>query len=314
MKRSDDFAQYTQSGLPAVLVSSDGHVLSRSNAALSLSRKFRCNSNLQPFFPPDFKETFAYCAEKSEVATIALSLPEGSCLSALLVPTRYEDGDCFLLLLFKEELLADLPFCLSSAVRAAFAKESPKSEDAEFAAEFFTRALRKSYAFALTEEDFPNVFSVKHACAFLNRFSKERLLEQGMDINALCTSDCADLPLYNFPRFTALITCLCLFCLSVCREAEIRALFFTEAERIALRLSFLPKEELSPNVALPLSLFETPLRLVCYDIFEEQDEKGVRSLTLICQKTVPAGAIRTDEDEKLAELLLSVLLARVTEE
>ena len=47
---------------------------------------------------------------------------------------------------------------------------------------------------------------------------------------------------------------------------------------------------------------------------EEQDEKGVRSLTLICQKTVPAGAIRTDEDEKLAELLLSVLLARVTEE
>ena len=311
MKRSDDFVRYTETGLPTVLMSYDKHVLSRNEKALSFSKKFRCRSNLSDCLPCGIDPILQYCTEQGEVEILSLTLPEQSTVSALLVPTRYLDAPCFLLFLFEEAVLSDLPARLSTAVRAAFSAEGRQDAENEFAAEFFTRALRKSYALALTEEDFPKVFSVKHACAFLNRFSKERLLDEGMSISALCTTDCADLPLYNFPRLTALLTCLCLFCLPLCLDREVRVLFFLEREKTAIRLTFQPQADAVKDPALTLDLFEAPLRLLDFQLYKECTAEGMTSLSLICQRTVPAGAIRTDEEQELAERLLPLLLAHI---
>ena len=66
MKKTDTFGVFTQSPFPTALLSSDAHILSRNEKALTISRKFRCRSN------------FACC------------LPEG--MSRFLVTVRKADA------------------------------------------------------------------------------------------------------------------------------------------------------------------------------------------------------------------------------
>ncbi len=308
MKRSDEFVRYAEAGLPALLLSADGHVLSRNELALSISGKLRCRSNLLPYLPENIHTVLKECKEQCEVAIIPLLLPQTEQLSALVIPTEFEKQHCFLLLLFRESILADLPPHLSTAVRKTFWKNQHPDYDSENAAEFFTHALRKGFALALTAEDFPQIFSAKHACAFLNRFSEKALQHQLPEINALCTTDCIDLPLYNFPRFTALLICLCLFCIPMCDKDGLKVLFFLEQEQMSVRLT-LPADDSLGDAPLPLSLFEAPLHLLGYRASYQKDADGSLHLILTCEKAVPAGSIRTDEDDRTAELFLQILLS-----
>jgi hypothetical protein len=99
-------------------------------------------------------------------------------------------------------------------------------------------------------------------------------------------------------------------------DCRVRALFYTENEKATVKMSFKRpadgNKDGNKSDALPL-LFETPLALLGYEVRLENTKDGRTDLLLLCQKAMPAGAIRTPADEELAERLLEILLFPFTE-
>lgn len=197
------------------------------------------------------------------------------------------------------------------AVRASHPLGDPENTDAEFAAEFFTRTLRRGFALAFSEDDFPNVFSFRNACDFLTHFAKQPLLAKEDALSVLCTADCSKLPLYNFPRFTALLSCLCLFCLSFSKDGRARVVFFVEQERGCVKISFHHDDPDALSDPDLFRLFEECFHDLDYAIPQRICEEHNFSLILCCNKAVPVGSIRTDEDREIADRLVQLLLARL---
>lgn len=313
MSRSHSFESFNGGALPCVLMSMELRVLARNERALALSRKFRVRSTLRPCLPEDAPSLLSLCRKKVEVTVLPLSLPDAPSYSALCIPVCYGTEPCSLLLLFPSARLEHLPPKLSSAVRASHFWGIPESTDTEFAAEFFTHTLRRGFALAFTEDDFPNVFSFKNACDFLADFAKQLPLGNNAPLDLLCTSDCQTLPLYNFPRFTALLCCLVLFCLSYAADERIRAVFFVEQERGGVQISFRHsglEASITPD-SDPFLLFEYCFHSLEYTMTRQFCDDRLVLLTVCCNKAVPAGSIRTDEDETTAERLLEILLERL---
>jgi hypothetical protein len=314
MKRSDSFDSFAKSTLPALVLSFDFHVAARNESALALSNKCRIGSAFSPCLKEDERVLLLEGHPKGEVLIASVLLPEREALSALFIPCYKREEPCFLTVLFEEVHLKGLPPLLSQALRGQ--ERVPASVDSEAAAEFFEKSFRRAFASALSPQDFPEIFLIRHACAFLNRFSDRTLKDLGFEIEALCTVDCQSLPLYNFPRFTALLLGLCLFCLLGSTDCRVRALFYTENEKATVKMSFKRpadgNKDGNKSDALPL-LFETPLALLGYEVRLENTKDGRTDLLLLCQKAMPAGAIRTPADEELAERLLEILLFPFTE-
>ena len=311
MKKHDAFEGYAKAGLPAALLSLDLHILSRNDSALALSRKFRIGSNFSTCLDPTDSARLRDLYFEGEVCRLLLYLPESEPLSALFIPTEREKEPCFLLICFPEHLLRDLPLCLSDAFRQSFTKNDASLKDSETAAEFFTKTFRHSFVLGLSAEDRPEKFLICHACAYLNRFSDRSLFEKGFEIEALCTKDSFDLPLYNFPRITALLAGICLFCLLCSENGRVRALFYTVNRRAAVQLTFLPDQSGKlPKDRLPL-LFDLPLDTLCFDATVTQSPNGQAVIDILCRKAMPIGSIRTPEDEAAAQTALEQLLCHL---
>lgn len=308
MKRSDAPAKVPGTGLPACILSLDLHILARNESALALSKKFRIGSNFTSCLEPTDRQDLFALYKQGEVGVFALSLPEQEEVSALFIPTVREDQPCFWAVCFKGQMLADLPSRLSKAFRPSTKGDRQTDAESEFAAEFFTKTFRRSYALGLSAEERKDIFLIRHACAFLNRFSDRSLVQNGMEIEAFCTEDSEKLPLYNFPRFTALLVGICLFCVLSSRESKVKVLFYTERERACARLSFLPSKDYDDTATGLPDLFETPLQLLSFSAVADKRADGRMVIDILCQKTMPAGSIFTPEDELLIQNLLEIML------
>ena len=308
MKRSDARAKVPGRGLPACILSLDFHVLARNESALALSRKFRIGSNLSTCLEAADRQSLLKLYQQGEVGVFALSLPEQEEATALFIPTVREESPCFMAVCFKEQTLGDLPSRLSNAFRPSAKGDIQKDTESEIAAEFFKKTFRRSYALGLSAEERKDIFLIRHACTFLNRFSDRSLLQNGMEIEALCTEDSEKLPLYNFPRFTALLVGICLFCILSSQESKVKVLFYTERERACARLSFLPSKDYESTAAGLPDLFDTPLSLLSFCASADKRADGRMVIDILCQKTMPAGSIFTPADETLIQNLLEILL------
>ncbi|MBQ8235782.1 MAG: hypothetical protein IJZ37_03750 [Clostridia bacterium] len=307
MKKTDTFGVFTQSPFPTALLSSDAHILSRNEKALTISRKFRCRSNFACCLPEGYEQIFGDCQKSGRSHVLSLNLPQKGRVDALLIPSVMEDTPCFVLI-----LLSDKPTKPSKKVSdqpATRAFCAPNAFDTEAGEDLFAPLLRRCFILGLGAPVTAPAVSIEHACSFLNRFSENLLKEKGLSMRAKCTTDCTKLPLPSFTQFSALLAGICLFCLLGSADQKLNVLFYVEHECAAVRLTYPTKEDVLCAEEFPLCLFAKSLQTLGWSIIEESSCNGKAFFTLRANTAMPAGSIRT-EDELLAKRLEDYLLAQ----
>lgn len=307
MKKTDHFGVFTESPFPTALLSSDAHILSRNEKALTISRKFRCRSNFACCLPEGYEQIFSDCQKSGRSHVLSLTLPPKGMVDALLIPSVMEDTPCFVLILLSDK--PTKPSKMSSVLPAARAFCAPNSFDTEAGEELFAPLLRRCFILSLGAPAVAPAVSIEHACSFLNRFSEKLLKEKGLSLRAKCTTDCAKLPLPSFTQFSALLAGICLFCLLGSADQKLSVLFYVEHECAAVRLTYPIKEEMVFAQEFPLCLFAKSLHTLGWSVIEERSCGGKAVFTLRCNTAMPAGSIRT-EDDLVAKRLEDDLLAR----
>ena len=307
MKKTDAFSKYIKAPFSAVLLSEDARVLSRSDRALTLSKKFRCRSNFTPCLPPDYQERFLACKKNAELALLPVRLEEKK-LSALLIPVEYEERPCYLLILLeKEELSATTPY-LSRILCKAFYDDSLLQNEA--GEEFLADTLRRSFALSLATKQQPEIFTLKHGCMLLNRFSQNGLKAHGLFIEAFCTDDCAEFPFPDFPRMGALLLGICLFLLLGSGSQRLKVLFFVEKEHLCVQI-LLKTESALDGSLFDGSIFEKALLALNWERAQTVYLDGTLRLILRSKKALPGKHFASDQTEQQALALLQLLLEKL---
>ena len=308
-----------------VVISQQGEVIYRNQAALCITRRFRLGGRLFSCFACG-AAGMETCFRRRKISIEKLNV-NGEMRSVLLIPDRSPEGKQMILVM-TPCLEGEFCYAASGAERMPepFVEGTaalPTVEDLTPMGELLIRAYAQLPQGLCGLLDDAQGFTVGGACLFLNRLFERRFAARKPSASAKCAEDALLLP---FPRFRELSSCLACLSVILAVNAKGRMLtvtFLSENDRHKICFSYdTPSNdaktlsELIPARKVEFSIIEALLDLLSFDV-ETFCADGQQHVVLYGRDRIPPQGLRSPSSENfdleimLVEELLSELGAGI---
>ncbi len=305
---------------PIAVLSAEGRITYRNNAALTLSRKFSMNKNFLPCFEGGKNQVLRCITQKEPL--VEKILLDGQEHTILLIPDFSPEGTAVLLVAAP---LLEGSLCYEPSAAAFSAQpivdgiaDLPNGKVLSKLGLLLVRSFASLLLPPFEEDD--SSFTMGQACLFLNRLYERSFSYREPTALAKCTSDCVDMPLAHFSELLSVMSCLSVLFAVNSKDQKLSVILSCENERPVFTFSFLGKitpdsEEFSsllPGRTVELKILKAVLEYLHWDICLFNPNSKIRVI-LSGRERIPARYFKNPTQkeqllaiQKIEKLLLSL--------